>query len=102
MAKQPNAKVIQKILKIKEEIKAIYEKSDEQNAKLVKKYGAGEWVIENPQGEGYLKLTITDNLIKLQNGEKIWKSANFTRHSIEVKILKNKPKVKVEDNKKVN
>ena len=91
---RPSTATMQKILKIKAEIEAKYDELNKIEDRLLGKFGEGEWVVENPNGEGYLKLVLKDQLKAFREGNPIHCSAYAERYVMEVRTLKNKPRSK--------
>ena len=56
-----------------------------------KDYGPGEFILPNVD-RTWTRITIKDNIKGLSQEETIWKSVALQRYSVDVRILKNRPK----------
>lgn len=87
-------KKVKELEEIKQRINDLYEKLEEEEKKLFKKYGEYEEVFEiEPDSDNckYLRFRIVDNVKKLNEKGACFKVASFKPIDIELKRLKRKP-----------
>lgn len=93
---RPNIRSLEKLEELNKKINELYEKKREVVSKLVKKYGAGEFVyeLENADEEGhkFVRYKLTDNLTDFEEGKPMFKAASFERYGYECRYLKREPK----------
>lgn len=96
--KQPNIVTLEKLEKLNEKIKTMYEQKRKLTSKIVKKYGANEFLYEldepNDDGQKFVRYKLVDNLEAFKTGEPMYKASAFERYGYECKYLKNRPKDK--------
>ena len=83
----PNITTINKFLELKERMEELFKEQSAFYDELFKNYGDGIHEVTNPDG-GCFKLTVTDNIRKLTDGEDVWKSTKIAPISVSVTKLK--------------
>ena len=82
-----------KIIEIQNEATAFFKKQEELYQKMAEKYGDSVHYLEHDDPDfPAIKVSITDNLSRLKKGEDVWKSAKFSRFTLETRPLKKMPK----------
>ncbi len=94
--KKINIKTFQRVEKIREIIKKGYAELEKISDKLMKEHGECVFETElneaDENGKKWMRLTITDNVKKLEEDGVVYSAASFRRFDVAVKRLKNKPK----------
>jgi len=90
---KPDLKDVQELIKIKEQIVALYAEQDELLKTLFEKHGEGrsDYAVDDAE-HPYLKFVIIDVMRQLQAGETVWKSTAVKGLTFESRALKRKPK----------
>lgn len=93
MDKKLPEKVILAFAEIDNRIKKLYDKRLLMLQGAIKLYGVTSGVIEVPkEPKPFLRVTLKDNLDDFKEGKPMYSSAAFSRYSVEISRLKNKPK----------
>ena len=96
MSKKPALKEVLAIYKMKKEANALYDAIDERVKKIADEFGADRFDYDlgtvGIDGKQYFKFEVADNIRKMQNGEKVWKSVASKPFQLSMGLLKNCPK----------
>lgn len=96
MSEKPSLKIAETLEDINNRIASLYEKRREITSKVLKKFGEGPFYYDLTEKriskKPYLKIQISDNIKKLQEGGSVFKAHATESYEISVSRLKTKPK----------
>lgn len=95
--KKPTIDEALELRELKRKVNEAYEAYNQKTSEFANKYGECQHSYEDPNGEGYFRIKLEDNLAKFKRGEPVYKTGSVSQYQLEVKQLKNKPKDLVEE-----
>jgi hypothetical protein len=89
---KPTLEEALEIRKLKEQADEAYNQLKQKTQEFAEKYGEGKFAYKEPEGEGYFRVELEDNVAKFERGETVFKAASVSKFQLGIKSLKNKPK----------
>jgi hypothetical protein len=68
-----------------------YDALKQKTQEFAEKYGEGDFSYKNPEGEGYFRISLEDNVKKFERGETVFKAASVSKFQLSIKDLKRQP-----------
>jgi hypothetical protein len=90
---KPKATSLEKLVLLKDQITELYEQYDAELQKAIAKYGEGDFWYEIDDEEfNYMKVSLVDNLRKIQEGEPVYTHKKVNAVEMEQRAVKREPK----------